>query len=180
MHGLDSDEETPLSYACRHGSETALRILLDHGADPNNCGSHRTSALLLAISQTNGNVVRLLLERGADANARIRSGPLPIHRAVKQCDTSMTRLLLEYGADPDMKDEEYGDTPLHVAARSGYEEDFKALLDVGADITITNSLGRTPLDEAKLTSRSKRIMDWLLLRDTEGVTVNEVPCISET
>lgn len=42
-----------------------------------------------------------------------------------------------------------GDTPLILAARSGYEEIVKLLIDAGADLRHKNAEGRTALDIAR-------------------------------
>ena len=53
------------------------------------------------------------------------------------------------GTDVNAKDE-YGDTPLHDAAREGDSEAVEILIANGADVNAINNRGKTPLDQVKL------------------------------
>jgi ankyrin repeat protein len=65
----------------------------------------------------------------------------------------VTRVLLEHGANPNWRDEG-GNTPIHRVITSRMVLDpakfIQLLLDFGADASIRNREGRTPLDEAML------------------------------
>src|SRR5208282_519002 len=67
--------------------------------------------------------------------------------------TVVTPVLLENGASPNWRDER-GNTPLHRVIKSRMEIDparfVQLLIDFGADVSIRNRDGRTPLDEAAL------------------------------
>ena len=56
---------TPLQIAAYKGHETLVRLLLDHGANVNQCSIY-ASTLDYAVAESRESVVRLLLERGAD------------------------------------------------------------------------------------------------------------------
>lgn len=58
----------------------------------------------------------------------------------------MTELLIR-GAHIDARDE-HGNTPLHLAARMGYPELAKDLLEWGADANTVNGDGQLPLEVA--------------------------------
>ena len=58
--------------------------------------------------------------------------------------TSIVNILLDAGADKEVKDE-YGRTPLDVAAWEGHTDIVKLLLDAGADKEVKGRLGSTPL-----------------------------------
>ncbi|MSV35993.1 MAG: ankyrin repeat domain-containing protein [Bryobacterales bacterium] len=63
--------ETPLMLAARAGSLSAMKALLDAGADVNAAEALRgTTALMWAAEQKHPEAVRLLIARGADVNAR--------------------------------------------------------------------------------------------------------------
>ncbi|HZF28595.1 MAG TPA: ankyrin repeat domain-containing protein [Gammaproteobacteria bacterium] len=118
-------------------------------------------------------IVKLLIDRGADVNARMRSstetrtifthqwlyeeGATPFLRAAQSSDIPLMQLLLEHGADPKLNTDD-GTTPLMVASGIAwvegvtYEwsldanlETVKMLLDLGLDVNVHNSEGRTAL-----------------------------------
>jgi ankyrin repeat protein len=68
---LDSARESPLSYASRGGYLHIVRLLLEHGADPNTPEGDAPDglALYLACAGNHLEVARLLLEHGANPNA---------------------------------------------------------------------------------------------------------------
>lgn len=72
---LNSLRESPLSYASAHGYLNIVRLLLEHGADPNvpEEGAPNGLALYLACAGNHLEVARLLLEHGANPNAGLDS-----------------------------------------------------------------------------------------------------------
>jgi ankyrin repeat protein len=68
---LDSARGSPLSYAARAGYAHIVRLLLEHGAEPNMPEDSAPSgaALFNACSENHLEVARLLLEHGANPNA---------------------------------------------------------------------------------------------------------------
>ncbi|MCC6699132.1 MAG: ankyrin repeat domain-containing protein [Candidatus Hydrogenedentes bacterium] len=120
--GLGADVNAPVRmpplHAATYGGQTAaVRILLQHGANPNvfSPGGH---VLLAAARGSHAEIVRVLLENGASLNARDASG----HTVLTAADNSgmpdnSLAILLEYAeADTDLGD---GDTPLLMTIRHG-------------------------------------------------------------
>jgi ankyrin repeat protein len=72
---LDSARRSPLGYAAREGHRHIVRLLLEHGADPNipEDLATRGAALYLASCGNHLEVAELLLEHGADPNAGMDS-----------------------------------------------------------------------------------------------------------
>jgi ankyrin repeat protein len=72
---LDSTRESPLSHASQRGYLHIVRLLLEHGADPNIAeeGAPDGLALYLACAGNHLEVARLLLEHGANPNAGLDS-----------------------------------------------------------------------------------------------------------
>jgi ankyrin repeat protein len=79
------------------------------------------------------------------------------------------KLLLEHGANPNIQDYKYGWTPLHFAVKNCHVDVARVLLDYGADPTIRDNEGRTPLDYG---SDCEEIIEELRRRST-GTTVYE-------
>lgn len=120
------------------GDVTALRLLLDGGADPNATSAlwgHATP-LHMAAANSRLEAARLLLARGADVNReavinRARQAR-PLHYAACNGDVSMVKLLLENGADPEPGGGECADpvysmtgaivmySPLALAEKNGH------------------------------------------------------------
>ncbi len=83
-----------------------VRLLLDHGANPNEIIDDNwglDTALHAAVFRGYENIARILLDHNADVNLRDRHDWTPLHEAAN-CGANlnrlrMVRLLLEYGAD---------------------------------------------------------------------------------
>ncbi|HZU35799.1 MAG TPA: ankyrin repeat domain-containing protein [Gemmataceae bacterium] len=72
---LDSARVSPLSYAAREGHLHIVRLLLEHGAEPNTPeeGASEGRALFEACCGNHLQVAQLLLEHGANPNASVDS-----------------------------------------------------------------------------------------------------------
>jgi ankyrin repeat protein len=109
-----------------------LKLLLDHGADPNiRQWGLNVSALHAAAVDGEVEVARLLLDHGADPSAVDARGVTPLHLAIQLRQAAMVRLLLERGADPN-KASSQGVTPLAVAGRTNQTETIALLKKHGA------------------------------------------------
>jgi len=150
----------PLSNAAAAGRIDIVRLLIDHGADPNLAEEQiapRGKALYNAVFHRHYEIAKLLLERGAFPNPPVESSgdALWVSREFRP-DKRIEQLLLSYGAVPWPKDPD-GDwytrtqnwlrvSALHKAARKGDVEEAKKLLDAGADLTARDEhLRSTPL-----------------------------------
>ena len=127
-----------------------IKLLLDHGADPN--GRIKDNTLSRTIF-----TMQWFLESGA----------VPFVRAAQSSDTALMKLLLQYGADPKLKTD-HGDTALTAAGGIGWVEGVtyersmkenieavKMLLDLGLNPNAANNDGRTPLMAAAMKGRSE-------------------------
>jgi len=65
------------------------------------------------------------------------------------------RLVVGCGVDPNVREDDYGATPLHVAAEYGYSEIVEVLLEHGAAPNIREKYGDTPLHYAATFGNSK-------------------------
>lgn len=67
-------EGTPLMHAAADGDLESMRLLLDHGADPNARNERNELPLGYACSYEHWEAAELLVERGADVNGIEREG----------------------------------------------------------------------------------------------------------
>lgn len=189
---------TPLHAACvglaenywrRDKSEELRRFhyiekLLDCGADPNIQGGKFATALQAVCStECNGKlelpmeVVRLLIAQGADVNiqgghwgsALNAAAASPNYHSDEKIE--MMKLLLDNGAKLDQRDNNDGETPLHVACYEGTIEAVRFLVDRGADVNAEGGRFGTPILHAVAATRYDSIPFLTLLMD-KGANVN--------
>ena len=126
-----------------------IKILLEHGADPNLRTKDDTLTRTIFTMQW-----------------FFESGATPFVRAAQSGDVELMKVLLAHGADPKLATD-FGDTALSAAAGIGWVEGvtyehstadnlaaIKMLLDLGLDPNSANRDGRTPLMGAALKGRS--------------------------
>jgi ankyrin repeat protein len=107
---------TLLLTAAEKGHTRIVRILLDHGANPNvttDRYGHRTP-LLWAVVNADADSIRALLEHGANVNTADDYGGTPLMEAAWATDKETVKLLIERGADVNYKTRD-GQTPLSMA-----------------------------------------------------------------
>lgn len=152
---------TPLLFAARSGDAASAKILLEHGADPNDSLPDGTSALVLAAHSGNREVALALLDKGANPND-LGSGYTALDAAILRSDPELVKALLAKGADPNVKmikgtptrrnSTDYnllapliGATPYLLAAKFLEPGIMKTLLAGGADPKIRMPNGATAL-----------------------------------
>jgi ankyrin repeat protein len=124
---VDFTGQTPFLRAALSGDTTTMRLLLEHGADPNLPTLAGTTPLMAAagvnwvVAQTYTespqalvDAVNLCLELGADVNATNSMGLTALLGAVNRGSNDIIELLVKRGARLDIKDKE-GRTPMRWA-----------------------------------------------------------------
>jgi ankyrin repeat protein len=124
---VDFTGQTPFLRAALSGDNAAMRLLLEHGADPNLSTLAGTTPLMAAsgvnwvVAQTYTespqaliDAVTLCLELGADVNATNSMGLTALLGAANRGSNDVIELLVAHGARLDVKDKE-GRTPLRWA-----------------------------------------------------------------
>ncbi|KAJ8126777.1 hypothetical protein O1611_g6861 [Lasiodiplodia mahajangana] len=141
---LNAPDKAPLpptvwSYPPRgFWKEATIRILLEHGSDPNQREVRHGGSSHSCLELSNdAEVTRLLLEYGADVS---QSPGALYHAIAERMDPDIVRHLLEKGADANLKFKD-GMYPLHSAGRHTLDEQWvarqpavmKTLLEYGAN-----------------------------------------------
>ncbi|KAK2747834.1 hypothetical protein FQN55_004710 [Onygenales sp. PD_40] len=174
----DHDGQTPLSKAILHTHKGVAEILLEKGADPNCKDKDGQTPLLQLRSRYQWKeMVELLLERGADPNIKDHKGQSVLSHAVTRRSDIVFQLLRSYEPEVDAADCD-GQTSLMKAARSGFKEAVKALLDKGADPNHKDRKRETPLSQAARADNDSGEVVEMLLR--EGADPNFKNCDGDT
>ncbi len=117
-----------------------VRLLLEHGANPND-----DEAVYHSAERGFFESLEVLEEFGADLKRPGHLGYLVHHHRFSPEMIAGTRWLLEHGADPNFHRTEREDTPLHNVCRfSSDTELIGLLLDHAANPTVRNAEGDTP------------------------------------
>ena len=124
---FSDDGFTPLHLAVFAEEAESARVLIDHGADVDECSRGaiaQVSPLGTAAFVHSLDIARLLLDAGADVNGRAAGGFTALHSAASNGDLALVRELLGRGADPALETAD-GKTAADLAA----DESVKALLN---------------------------------------------------
>ena len=149
-HALDYDGWTPLHWATRRGNYTAMCLLLENGADPNQVtGNEKRTSLHLAAQCNSLPCVERLLQyrRGnlfLDINVIDGYGHTPLRVSSSHNSAATTATLIKYGADLNIGDR-FGETPILGAVFENAHETLTQLLNAGADYTLKTIFGNTIL-----------------------------------
>lgn len=142
---LTEYETTPLLNAVIYGSEPeVLKVLIKHGADPNNSNNYLWTPLHEAINQEAFETVEFLLQHGADPNFKNNPGWTPLMLAARKGNLRIIKLLLHSGAKINDTNN-HGDSALSIAVKYGQAYTIKPLLERGADPNLQNCNGETAL-----------------------------------
>lgn len=109
------------------------------------------------------NVLVNLLKEGANVNVKDKHGLTALHYAAWALSIEAVKICLEYGANP-LETTNAGDTILHLIVRSAMKDSdddtfgddegmfiyLKFCLNLGVDVRIKNSKGRTAIDELSI------------------------------
>uniref|UniRef100_A0A8D0GFX7 Ankyrin repeat and SOCS box containing 3 n=1 Tax=Sphenodon punctatus TaxID=8508 RepID=A0A8D0GFX7_SPHPU len=135
----------PLHLSANRACVESVAVLLEAGADPNEVTHEATTPLFLAVENGHTDVINLLLQHGANINgSHSWSGWNSLHQASFQGHSEIIKLLLEKGANKAFEDD-FGITPLFIAAQYGKLESLRILISYGANVNCQAKDKATPL-----------------------------------
>ena len=168
----DSGGQTPLFWAATRGDVTAVRYLLQYGADVNLVTKLNESILHWSVEPRHGECTRLLLEHGAAPTVPSIFGTTALHYAAWKAEDSLSHLepLVHHGADINFRNLN-GQAPLHYAVCNDSTDSVGFLIRKGACLETKDNEGITPLFEA-LRNDSPKVTQLFLDHgaDTAAVT----------
>ena len=127
-------EATPLYMVSQLGHTEAVKVLLEHNADPNLPSDDKRTPLMIASSSNHPAVVEILLaHKSLDKEARDDMNNNALRYATDHNNIEVLKLLLEAGLVPNIQAGEYGWTCLLVACCDNYLEVASLLLKHGAN-----------------------------------------------
>ncbi|KAK7972312.1 ankyrin repeat-containing domain protein [Apiospora saccharicola] len=137
----------PLHAAAQRGRDRIVRLLLQHGSEPDETDSDGLTPLMHAVVGGHVAVATLLLSHGAQvvpgALDRRRTASTPLHLAVLHQRENLLRLFLSHMAQQERRGsssslinshDEMGRTPLFIAIDLNFEPGVVLLLQHGADL----------------------------------------------
>lgn len=149
---VDGFGRTPLYWAVRVGNTPAARELLRYGADISLQPQFGSSLLAASLTMEEGlECFRLLVDHGAKLDAASEhDGWYPIHWACWYDRLEEVKMMVSAGVDVNVQMRAERATSLNVAAQRGHVDILEYLLRIGADASIADDAGYTPLAEATI------------------------------
>lgn len=147
----------PLGLAVSYADADLVRLLLEHGADPEG-RSFGQPALVTAADRADPEIVRVLLDAGARVDAVDTAHSTPLHHSVARGAVEVAELLLQHGSDPEIENDR-GQTPISMAR----SHPALSQLFPGADalsrearetegVTLDSEAARSPAESERSTS----------------------------
>ncbi|KAI8546076.1 hypothetical protein RHMOL_Rhmol07G0088100 [Rhododendron molle] len=127
-----SDAGTPLIWAAGHAQQDALKVLLEHHADPNAETEDGITPLLSSVAAGSLACLELLIQAGAKVNITA-GGATPLHIAADNGSPEIINSLLKAGADANATDED-GLKPVQIAALRGNRKAVEILFPLTSKI----------------------------------------------
>ncbi|XP_028414471.1 transient receptor potential cation channel subfamily A member 1 homolog isoform X2 [Dendronephthya gigantea] len=179
VEAKNMSHETPLHKAALFNNVPVIDLLLDRGANIESRDKDNYTALLVAVAQGNKEATDALLRR--DANIRVvdSSDKTAIYIAAEENCLEILELLMHHHKAKRLLEEsdKYGNTPLHIAAKKGFINAVRQLLNEGADIDAVNLDEQTPLHMAAKSGKENIVKELI---SNDGTIINDEDADSNT
>ncbi len=160
VNAIDKDGRTPLYLVAQYGNEHLADLLLAKGANVNAARWDGRTPIFGAAASNNRAVADWLLSKGAQLDIKDTHANTPLHVAAQFNNSSeVPSWLLDHKVDINARNDK-GNTALHLAADTDRLAVAELLLKKGANTSIKNNDGMTPLMLAQY-SRSKQVSKLL-------------------
>ena len=179
-----NDFNKPIHIAAKNGHAEAITALKASGADVNALDTDGNMPVHIAVENSHIEAIRALKSAGANVNALNRSGKTLVFIVIENRElwsdlsfhsfgshsasrkgAQLVATLKGLGANIDIRNQD-DKTPLFIAAENGQLEAITALLDAGANASLTSRHG-TALEAARRgSSRSSREIGIVRLLET--------------
>jgi len=142
-------QDSALHIASRNNHTEVVKRLLDEGVDVNLTNGWNMTALMTASGEGHTAVAALLINNIADVNLGDKDGRTSLHWASRWGHKYTAALLIANGALLNLADAG-GWTPLHWTSSNGHTDTATLLMASRADPGITDKLGVTTGDIARV------------------------------
>lgn len=141
-----SDNSTSLILACTKGHYDIVKLFLEQSTDHiNSQNMYGSTPFMMVCAGGYYNIAKLLLDRGADPTIAGDENDTPLIVAANKGHYDVVKLLLDHSPDQINAQNVYGETALMLALDKDHKNIVLLLLDKGADPSIKNEDGNTPV-----------------------------------
>lgn len=158
IDGINKNGFTALHLASMRGHEKIVQLLIDYKAKVFVEDNKGETPLYKAITGCQVEVVRCILKNST--NDDLFNYKYLLHEAISS-EGKIIDLLLEAGFDINAIDD-FGRTPLHIAAKSHNSVNFEILIDNEADVDALDDEGNSPLHHAVECWAANRKVSYLV------------------
>ncbi|XP_043816335.1 putative ankyrin repeat protein RF_0381 isoform X2 [Manihot esculenta] len=169
----ESDAGTPLIWAAGHAQPDALKVLLEHHANPNAETEDNITPVLSAVAAGSLACIESLVQAGADVNV-VAGGATPLHIAADNGSPEILNCLLKVGADPNVADED-GQKPIQVAAARGNRAAVEILFPLTAKVQTIPEWTVDGIIGYMQSETNKQLEEMRNLREVSAIEAAAIP-----